>query len=116
MGDGAYFHLLQLTEDALGDQQQPANGQQEASNDSNISNEDSTFLQSLYSQTECWICAVGERFPEPAVLGRFRRNLRFLNRLLRQSRYPRIALIGRRGTGKVKLCAFRLTCNIIRVH
>ena len=65
--------------------------------------ETTDYLQSVYEQTEVWLKAVQSRWSNATVLRDFQRNLRFLTRLLRQSRYPRLALLGRRGGGKSSL-------------
>lgn len=68
--------------------------------------ETTELLQAVYSQTASWLEAVRARWanaPQPQVLADFQRNIQFLTRLLRQSRYPRLALISRRGAGKSSL-------------
>lgn len=65
-----------------------------------LKDEESTeYLQHVYEQIDVWLRAVQTRWSHANILGEFQRNIRFLTRILKQSRYPRLALIGRRGAG-----------------
>lgn len=80
----------------------------------------SEFLEAIYTQMESWLATItsyatsskmgSSASTNPSIASRsmkilhdFQKNIRFLTRLLRNNRYPRLALIGRRGAGKSSL-------------
>jgi predicted GTPase/uncharacterized protein (DUF697 family) len=63
--------------------------------------EDAEFLSQIYAYLDQWI----HRLPSTQLhhVTTLQRHLRFLVRLLKYSRYPRLAILGRRGSGKSSL-------------
>ncbi|KAI3653668.1 hypothetical protein MP228_001615 [Amoeboaphelidium protococcarum] len=71
--------------------------------------DEALFLKSIYQQADTWIESVSKNAsnkkfaPYIDKLHEFQRNLRFLMRLLQKQRYPRLAVVSRRGAGKSSL-------------
>ena len=94
-----FFTFEQLSEEVL-DAQDNSNN----SVDGEYNKEEYEFLKSVYEQTDAWLTAISTQFPATTPrFADFQRRLRFLVRLLRYSRYPRLAILGRRGGGKSSL-------------
>lgn len=74
--------------------------------------DDHDFLKSVYEQTDVWLNSISRQWPiaNTKHLADFQKHLRFLLRILRNPRYPRLAIIGRRGSGYEYFLIFILFC------